>query len=526
MTESQSGTKRILSEIPRSGRKETRTDERGRSPLRTLLSLLLCYAVTQAAPNAAMGATPTVDITSVPPYAVDGFIGGTVTGVDFSTHRVAVYIQIEGLGWWTKPTFANPTIPINPDGTFAADVATGGIDNRATIYCAALISNDVQPPPANGDPGIPSDLDSLTIDCQERYGRLLNFAGLKWAVKEAPVAVGPGRNRFSDQPGDVFVDGTGRLHLTVNFHDGFWWATEVILIEGRRGFGTYSFQTASRLDVLDVNITFGAFIWDPYGDEEKVPDSPNREFDFEDSRWGDSGDPTNAQEVVQPFGVSGNLHRYTIPELGADPALTRFFTWRPERIDFVALRGHHSPLSYPMESVIDQFTYTEDATANHFVPTRGRESFRFNLWPNNVELGGEPPPLPAGEQPVEVVITDFKFAPLSASCAGQVATILGSTGDDVIEGTDANDVISALGGNDTIHGRGGDDTICGGSGNDILRGGRGRDVLRGGSGNDTLRGGQGRDVLRGGSGNDSLNGGPGTDDCAGGPGTDTISSCP
>jgi hypothetical protein len=205
------------------------------------------------------------------------------------------------------------------------------------------------------------------------------------------------------------------LHLTVKFHDGFWWATEVILLDGPRGFGTYVFQTASRLDVLDANVTFGAFIWDPYGDEETVPGSLHREIDFEDSRWGASADPTNAQAVVQPFGVPGNLHRYTIPNLGVDPALTRFFTWRPNRIDFVALSGHLSPFSYPSGSVIDQFSYIEDAATNHFVPTPGRESFRFNLWPNNVELGGAPPPRPVDGQPVEVVITDFRFMPLVRS---------------------------------------------------------------------------------------------------------------
>lgn len=205
----------------------------------------MCYAVTQTGQNVAMAATPTIHITSLPPYAVDGFIQGTVTGVDFATHRVAVYIQIEGLGWFTKPTSTNPTVPVNSDGKFEADVATGGIDNRATIYCAALISADSQPPPASFSPRIPRDLNPLAIDIQERYGRVLDFAGLKWAVKETPLPVGPGKNRFSDQPGDVFVDSAGRLHLTVNFHDGFWWATEVILLGGRQGFGTYSFQTAS-----------------------------------------------------------------------------------------------------------------------------------------------------------------------------------------------------------------------------------------------------------------------------------------
>jgi hypothetical protein len=71
-------------------------------------------------------ADPTIEITSVPDYGEDGFITGAVSEIDFASPRAAVYIQIEGLGWWTKPTFAKPTVPIEPDGTFTADVATGG----------------------------------------------------------------------------------------------------------------------------------------------------------------------------------------------------------------------------------------------------------------------------------------------------------------------------------------------------------------------------------------------------------------
>src|SRR5438445_5983570 len=80
-----------------------------------------------------------IRITQIPTYAVDGVLRGTVAGVDPAQFRVAVYVQIEGLGWWTKPTFDAPTVPINPDGTFLADVSTGGIDNRATIFYAALV---------------------------------------------------------------------------------------------------------------------------------------------------------------------------------------------------------------------------------------------------------------------------------------------------------------------------------------------------------------------------------------------------
>lgn len=347
-------------------------------------------------------AEPTIEITEVPPYGVNGFVRGTVSGVDVSTHRVATYIQIEGSGWWTKPTFASPTGQISPDGSFIVDVATGGIDNRATIYCVGIVPEGVIPPQAAGAPRIPAGFNSLAIDHRERYGRTLEFAGYTWAVKESPLPVGPGGNYFSDSPSDVWVDNDG-LHLTINNHDGYWWSAEVILLD-RLGYGTYAFQTNSRTDTLDANATFGAFTWDSYGDDNASGRSHHREIDFEDSRWGNAADPTNAQFVVQPWDEPGSLRRYSIPDLSGDPALTRFFTWEPGQIEFVSLLGHHSPADYPPEDLIDRWVYTHDPASNHFVPAPGRATFRFNLWLNQAAL--------SDGLPIEVVISDFNFTPV------------------------------------------------------------------------------------------------------------------
>jgi len=109
--------------------------------------------------------------------------------------------------------------------------------------------------------------------------------------------------------------------------------------------------------------------------------------------------------VIQPYDVDGNLRRYTIPNLAVDSSLTRFFTWQPTRVDFVALRGRHTPSDFAPEDVIDQFVYWENPARQHFVPDQGRESFRFNLWINS---DGHPK---YGEA-VDVVITDFSFTPL------------------------------------------------------------------------------------------------------------------
>src|SRR5262245_60653014 len=159
--------------------------------------LAVAISVTIVGSPHCASAAPTIGITSVPPYAVDGFINGSVTGVDFSAYKVAPFIQIEGSGWYTKPTFAQPTVPIDSNGMFAADVATGGIDNRATIYCVQLIPAGSTPPQANGAVRVPANPTSVATHCTQRYGRTIQFAGLHWAVKEAPVPVGPGPNLFS-----------------------------------------------------------------------------------------------------------------------------------------------------------------------------------------------------------------------------------------------------------------------------------------------------------------------------------------
>ncbi len=339
-----------------------------------------------------------IEITEVPAYGSGGAIRGQVSGVDPADYRVAPYIQIEGAGWWTKPTFANPTVPINADGTFQVNIGAG--DSRATIFSAALVPTGTVPPRASGAGRIPDDLISVAIDHEQRFARTLQFAGRTWAVKQAPNEAGPGGNRFTSGQDDVFVDAEGKLHLTIKKLDANWWSTEVFLVDPL-GYGTYSFQTDSSLYNLDANVTFGAFTWDPFGDDETGAD-PHREIDFEDGRWGNAGNPTNAQMVVQPFDIPGNLRRYTIPDQSGESTLTRIFNWQPDQIEFVALVGAHDPAAYPQDDVIDEFTYVHNPSLNHYVPTAGQAGFRFNLWLNTGSS-------PLSQQPIEVVISDFAF---------------------------------------------------------------------------------------------------------------------
>lgn len=100
-------------------------------------------------------------------------------------------------------------------------------------------------------------------------------------------------------------------------------------------------------------------------------------------------------------------------------------------------------------------------------------------------------------------------------CAGQPATILGSSLNDALQGTAGNDVILGLGGKDRIVGLSGRDIVCSGGGKDKVSGGGGKDLLRGQGGGDNLRGGGGADKLVGGGGRDRCHGGPGRDTARG-----------
>jgi Ca2+-binding RTX toxin-like protein len=110
----------------------------------------------------------------------------------------------------------------------------------------------------------------------------------------------------------------------------------------------------------------------------------------------------------------------------------------------------------------------------------------------------------------------------AATCSNRPATIIGTQGNDRLEGTPGADVIVAFEGDDVINGVGGNDLICAGEGNDTIAGGPGDDFLDGESGNDKLKGGSGKDLLSGESGNDKLKGGSGKDTLLGGSGRDVL----
>ena len=134
-----------------------------------------------------------------------------------------------------------------------------------------------------------------------------------------------------------------------------------------------------------------------------------------------------------------------------------------------------------------------------------------------------------------------------------MATIIGTTGNDILVGTTTADILRGLAGDDLLNGGPGADLLDGGDGNDTvsydyanagvvvdlaaggtgggdifvsienLQGGRFGDRLYGDSGANLLIGGDGDDNLAGRAGDDILEGGAGADRLNGGDGSDTVS---
>lgn len=106
-----------------------------------------------------------------------------------------------------------------------------------------------------------------------------------------------------------------------------------------------------------------------------------------------------------------------------------------------------------------------------------------------------------------LTITDDE--PHNQKCGGRSATIVGTNGADILNGTSGGDVIVGRGGKDTLNGKGGGDILCGAGGADTLKGQGGRDRLSGGPG-----------------AGDRCDGGPATDSLLAGHGCETAAGVP
>ena len=112
--------------------------------------------------SSAVGGTPSVRFTSVPPFGSMRNLRGRVRGVPRAAYRVAVYIRVNG-GWWTKPSFAEPLTRLRPGGRWRCDITTGGHDEDATEIAAFVVPSAVAPALAGGDAELPAAMEAASV---------------------------------------------------------------------------------------------------------------------------------------------------------------------------------------------------------------------------------------------------------------------------------------------------------------------------------------------------------------------------
>ena len=223
-------------------------------------------------------------------------------------------------------------------------------------------------------------------------GRTLAFGGRTWRVK-GPGYYGPGPNLFCDTPSCTWVDGSGRLHLSIRNISGSWYSSEVAL-EQPLGYGDYIFTTIGRIDALDQTAVLGFFTWQ-YGacyDPAYGWWNPYNEIDVEWSRWGNLGN-WPAQFVAQPYDYPGNTNRFPAG-LSQNERTSHAFRWLSDRVEYRSWRG--GPADETPGNLIHAWTYT-----GPHIPRPEQPRVHMNLW----QFNGPP----SANQ--EVIVENFTFVP-------------------------------------------------------------------------------------------------------------------
>ena len=161
----------------------------------------------------AQASAPSVIITNLPACGSTSKFGGIVLNASPATSSVAVFIIVPGYGWVTKPTCAQPLTPIQADGTWTADITTGGSDALATRIAALLVSTNYSEACVQGSPALPTNvfaqaLASAVVTRPYPGPRWISFSGYDWWPKTSTDLVGPGPNYFSDSTNNVWLDMT------------------------------------------------------------------------------------------------------------------------------------------------------------------------------------------------------------------------------------------------------------------------------------------------------------------------------
>jgi hypothetical protein len=307
-----------------------------------------------------MTATPTIVFSQVPaeePGSSDHRrpIAGRVTGAR-PGQRIALYARNDGR-WGEQPQSAQPFTKIEDDGRWAGSTQLG------SDYAALLVEATYSPPelterlPAMGS-GVTAEamVNKQGTAVQFPPPKTLNFSGYEWAMSDGSIFRAGSRNDFD--PGNVWTDAKGALHLRISDNQGKWTSAEVKLTRSL-GYGTYRF-TVGDLSHLEPSAVLTLVSWDGVGTEQN-----RSELDVELSRWGYINND-NAHYLVQPYYVPSNIVRFRVPA----GVFTHSFRWEPGQVTFSTAAGTGGTGA----ALLNQHVFTSG------IPVPGNESVRISLY--------------------------------------------------------------------------------------------------------------------------------------------------
>ena len=321
---------------------------------------------------------PCVILTTLAPGATQ--LSGYAYNVDVNTTKVVIYVLTNE--WYVQPFVDAPFTNISANGSWTSST------NPWSSIVVLLVNPANYTPQATEITNPALDANVIAYTMYPSGPISVNFSGRTWGIKTTGTVpedqFDPGPNFWSNDTSVVSV-ASDVLHLKDNRINGQWQCAEVYLTESL-GYGTYTVQVASHLDQLDPNtVAAPLFIYA----------APGQELDNEYS--GPGGlvpGPYNAQFVVQPYTVPGNIVYYNQPSTAQ---FTTQMQWQSNQVIFTAWNGWSSTPS--PSDIIYQWTYTG---AN--IPPPGQERVHINLW----LLNGNAPIRGNGD---EMIINSFTFQP-------------------------------------------------------------------------------------------------------------------
>jgi hypothetical protein len=327
---------------------------------------------------------PSISFIKIPPAAQGGrervdTISGRVTGAR-PGQQIVVYARSGP--WWVQPWPDKSLIPIQPDSTWSTTTHLG------FEYAALLVDPGYHPAPTTDlapAPGGPV----TAVEIVKGVGPLqvaptvpLRFSGYDWQVRTISADIG-GVNSLFDAD-NAWTDKSGALHLRMKKQGDRWTCAHLTLARSL-GYGTYILVVRDTTH-LEPAAVLSMTTFDEWGAEQHY-----REMDTEMSRWGDARNKSNAQYVVQPFFVPGNVATFSVPS----GTLTNSLHWESGRASFKTVRGVGIRSGAP---VVSEHVFTTG------IPSPGEEHLLLMFY----VVASEKNPL---KKENEVVIEKFEYLP-------------------------------------------------------------------------------------------------------------------